>query len=412
MGRGGRLSLPPWLGRLLLGQAPPRPPGELNIVSGTLPSTCRVCLEGGRLILTLGERCPKRCFYCSNPSERSDRSTADDFVLLDPADALRLADTTPTTSLCLTGGEPTWYLDRAFDHIRRFREAFGPGFHVHFFTGRGKLTHPVMRRLHAAGVNEIRFHVSSSAEMTGVQRALEYGWDVAVEVPALPGPLSAVTLGIVQASIEAGVGFVNLHELLHMQTAPFLRRVKRYRWELEEPLYIKVPSRKRRGPGLGPDDIACRYGMPRFAVRGSRDTALRALELPGAGKRTSVHFCTAASKYFVQVPQRLAGRARNVARPYEQVTPESTLLHVLLKASSTQSAATLRDAVVSEGGARPGQIRQEANLVRVHPEAALRVLKNRQKWAPDAEITLSERYPAPEGSTLHSEMDFLQFPPE
>jgi pyruvate formate-lyase activating enzyme-like uncharacterized protein len=406
------LSLPPWLGRLVLGQPLPQPPGELNIVSGTLPSTCQTCLNGGRLILTLGERCPKQCFYCSNPSERSDRSTADDLVLRQPADAVRLAKTTPTTSLCLTGGEPTWYLDRAMDHIRRFRRTFGSAFHVHFFTGRGRLTSPTLRRLHTAGVNEIRFHASSAAEMTGVGRALEFAWDVAVEVPALPEPLAAVTLGIVEASIELGVAFVNLHELLHMQTAPFLNRMKRYQWEVEEPLYIKVPSRKRSAPGLLPGDVSCRYGMPRYAIRGSRDTGLRALELPGAGQRTAVHFCTAASKYFVQVPQRLAGRARSLARPYEQVSPESTLIHALLKTPSTQAAAALRDTLMSEAGTGPEQIRQEANLLRLHPEAALRALRRRSRLAPDAEITFCERYPAPDGSRLHPQMDFLEFPPD
>ncbi len=403
------MSLPPWLGRLLLGQTLPRPPGELNIFRGTLPSTCQVCLDGGRLILTLGERCPKQCFYCSNPSERSDRSTADDFILHDPADALRVADTTPTTSLCLTGGEPTWYLDRALDHIRRFRRALGPAFHVHFFTGRGRLARPYLSQLHAAGVNEIRFHVSSTAEMTGVRRALEFQWDVAVEVPALPEPLAAVTLDIVQASIEFGVAFVNLHELLYMATRPFEKRAQRHGWEVESPLHIKIPSRKRRAPGLLPADVACRYGMPRYAIKGSKSTGLRALELPGAGERTTVHLCTAASKYFIQVPQRLAGRAAGLARPYEQVTPDSTLLHVLISTDAAASARALSETLVSGGGARPEQIRQEAHLLRMHPDAALRLLKDRRRWAPDAEITLSERYPAPEGSRLHPEMDFLEF---
>jgi pyruvate formate-lyase activating enzyme-like uncharacterized protein len=369
-----------------------------------------VCLNGGRLILTLGEQCPKQCFYCSNPTERSDRSTADDFVLRHPDHALRVANTTPTTSLCLTGGEPTWYLQRALDHVRRFRRAFGPPFHVHFFTGRGRLTRPVLRQLHAAGVNEIRFHASSAAEMTGVRRALEFPWEVAVEVPALPEPLATVTLGIVKASIEAGVAFVNLHELLYMRTESFEKRMQRHRWEVESPLHIKIPSRKQHATGLKPGDIPCRYGMPRHAIRGSRSTGLRALELPGAGERTSVHFCTAASKYFIQVPQRLAGRAQKLARQHEQVTPESTLLHMLLRAGSIPAATATRDALVSEAGARPERIRQEADLLRIHPEVALRVLKDRRKWAPDAEITFSERYPAPEGSRLHPDMDFLEFP--
>jgi pyruvate formate-lyase activating enzyme-like uncharacterized protein len=246
--------------------------------------------------------------------------------------------------------------------------------------------------------------------MTGVKRALEFPWDVAVEVPALPEPLAEATLDIVAASIGLGVTFVNLHEFLYMRTAPFHRRMAKCGWELEEPIYMKVPSRKRDVPGLRPGDVACRYGMPRHAVRGSRETGLRALRLPGAGQGTSVHFCSAASKYYIQVPQREGHRARRLARPYEQVTPESTLLHILVTCASSGEAASVRRTILSSVASPPERLVQEGTTLRVHPEAALLLMRNRSRWAPEARIEFCERYPAPEGSRLNPELDFLEFP--
>ena len=51
-----------------------------NVWAHFLPEGCRHCLLGGRLCLTLGERCPKNCFYCSNPMG-TDLVRADEFTI-------------------------------------------------------------------------------------------------------------------------------------------------------------------------------------------------------------------------------------------------------------------------------------------------------------------------------------------
>ncbi len=220
---------------------------ENNLWAHFLPEGCRRCLLGGRLCLTIGERCHKDCFYCSNPMG-TDLIRADEFTINSDEDLLRLVRFSDPDAVCLTGGEPTLYMDRAEHYARLLREECGPDFHIQFFTANAEMTEDQMARMHGAGVDEIRCHLASYKEAHLVERARGYDWTVAVEIPSLP--IADITDRIVDKAIELGAEFVNLHELLYFDHEDFQRVAKRTNLQPGEPLSRKIPFEAAAGEGL------------------------------------------------------------------------------------------------------------------------------------------------------------------
>ena len=174
---------------------------EHNSWAHFLPEGCRRCLLGGRLCLTVGEKCPKDCFYCSNPMG-SDLVRADEFTIHSDDDLLRLVRFSAPDAVCLTGGEPTLYLDRAEHYARLLREECGPDFHIQFFTANASMTGEQMARMRRAGVDEIRCHLASHKEARLVERAREFDWTVAVEIQYAPTGTEDWTAGRVALALE------------------------------------------------------------------------------------------------------------------------------------------------------------------------------------------------------------------
>jgi len=311
-----------------------------NIWAHFLPEGCRRCLLGGRLCLTIGERCNKDCFYCSNPMG-SDLTRGDEFTINCDDDLYRLIRYSDPDAVCLTGGEPTLYMDRAEHYTRLLREECGPDFHIQFFTANADMTEDQMSRIHKAGVDEIRCHLASYKEARLVERARGYDWTVAVEIPSLP--IADITDRIVDAAIELGADFVNLHELLFFEHENFQRVAKRTNLQPGEPLGRKVPYEPVPGKVFG-TDIPARLGTALRPTLGSKEKAQemmrKTLETPGS--KTAVHFCSMASKYLTQIPNRLARKARNVMRPFEDITPDGTLVSAMIRTPDEQTTtATL-----------------------------------------------------------------------
>jgi len=121
------------------------------------------------------------------------------------------------------------------------------------------------------------------------------GMAVGAEVPAIPGKDKELTR-LAQDLDSLGADFLNLNELEYSETN--FRRLNRLGFSVR-------------------DDISS-------GVLGSEAAALAVIE--GAGVSMSMHYCSSGFKDGIQLRRRILRRAQNVARPYQQITPDGTLL--------------------------------------------------------------------------------------
>lgn len=378
---------------------------EHNTWAHFLPEGCRRCLLGGRLCLTVGEKCHKGCFYCSNPME-SDLVRADEFTINSDDELLRLVRYSAPDAVCLTGGEPTLYMARAAHYAALLREECGPDFHIQLFTANAEMTSEQMRRMRDAGVDEIRCHLASYKEAPLVARARELDWTVAVEVPSLP--IADITDRIVEQAIELGAEFVNLHELLFFEHEDFQRVAKRTDLQPGEPLSRKIPYEPQPGRIFG-TDIPARFGTTLRPTLGSREKAeammKKTLETPGS--RTAVHFCSMASKYLTQIPNRLARKARSLRRPCEDISPDGTLVSAVIR-TDEQTMGRVRELLDTAFRLDGEKVIQENGMLQVPWTVALK--KSRFGDLLDRlEISLYERYPVPGDSRMSEDGIYIVF---
>lgn len=391
--------------RMLGGHREEIKPG-LNPVAGNLPEGCRRCLLGGRLCLSLGEECPKDCFYCSSAG-KGDRMQADEFTIRSDEELLRLVKMGSPDAVCLTGGEPTNYLDRADHYARLLRETCGPDFHIQFFTANAKFSLEGMKRMREAGVDEIRCHPSSAKELPLVERALELDWTVAVEIPCLPG--LGITEKIVEGAIAAGVVFINLHELLFMQTPQFERVAQRAGYQPGKEVQRKVPCLPGGLPAP-PGDFIARPGTILRPVLGSRELGEQLMDRArnDSGCTTDVHFCSVASKFLTQVPNQMARRARALARPFEDVSPDGTLVSAVISCPDDQTRNRVRETLSRELNLSEQKVLQHENQLFV-PWTVLLDRKVFDQLQAGIQFSLYERYPVPGDVKIGEDGIHLEF---
>jgi len=382
---------------------------ELNPVAGDLPEGCRRCLLGGRMCLTLGEECPKACFYCSSGG-KGNRVHADEFTVRSDDELLRLVRMGSPDAVCLTGGEPTLYLDRAMHYARLLRESCGPDFHIQFFTANADFSLDGMKKVREAGVDEIRCHLLTDREMPLVERALELDWTVAVEIPCIPG--LGTTEKIVEGAIRAGVAFVNLHELIYQQAEAFQKVAVKRGYEPGEIVQRKIPSMPGGLPAP-PGDFVARLGTTLAPTLGSRELAeklmKRANDDPNC--RTAVHLCTVASKFLTQVPNQMARRARALARPFEDVSPDGTLVSAVITCPDDAVRGRVGKALTSEINLPAKKILEHENLLFV-PWTVVTSKAVLARIHPGLRISLYERYPVPGDVKIGEDGIHLEFDPE
>ncbi len=262
-------------------------------VFGKLPKGCDLCGKGAKLVLFATGLCDFNCFYCpiSEARRGSDVAFANERPIRGIPDLLTEAKESGALGAGVTGGDPL-KSGRTFEFIRALKENFSRKFHIHLYT---KTTDPArLKTAYDAGVDEIRFHWSDPAP------ALDFGWDVGAEVPAIPGQSEKLRRYISKLD-GLGIKFVNLNEL-----------------EFSDSNFEALRSHGLRHI----DDEAESIG-----VKGSEQLALETMAWAEDQKLSiSIHYCSARTKLFTQLIERYKRTAKNIAKPYEVVTDEGTIL--------------------------------------------------------------------------------------
>ncbi len=257
------------------------------------------------MVLFVTGLCRFRCFYCPVSPNRNqidvvyanERRVTSDADVLDEARAIGAAGTG------ITGGDPLGVVDRVEHYVRLLKEEFGPEHNIHLYTHE---PHPEkIRRLAAAGLDEVRLHIphylwgpltrGGLAYRQILEQAPEWGLRRGVEIPVLPEK-EAELRRLLVALEEIGVDFVNLNELEFSETNETNLHARSYRVD------------PRNGWG----------------VRGSRAVAERVVR--EMRLRVPVHYCSSRFKDSVQLRQRLLRRAERTAPSFADRTPDGTVV--------------------------------------------------------------------------------------
>jgi uncharacterized protein len=319
---------------------------------GTVHSKgCELCQLGAKMVLFVTGLCNRGCFYCPLSEERKGKDAvyANERLVRYDADVLNEARSMDALGTGITGGEPLLKFERVQNYIKLLKSEFGPAHHVHLYSSLAP-SENALDVLASAGLDEIRLHppieewddFSSSRHCAALEYAKALGLRAGVEVPAIK-PVPA----IVEALKELG-GFLNLNEL-----------------EFSETNYDAMTAR-----GF----VQLKSG---YAAFGSREIALEI-----ASDELPTYFCSSASKDRVQLRERLKRKARRLARPFDEVTEDGTLVFGVLE--SVPSFDSLTGVSSEEYAIENGEFLTSWQL-------ALQLVKNQPELATKARIV--ESYP-------------------
>ncbi len=272
---------------------------------GELPKGCQMCVRGEKLVLFTTGICPRNCFYCPlSPWRREDVVYANERSVKRIDDVIEEAALQEALGAGVTGGDPLARLDRTVGYIRLLKERFGERFHIHLYTTGALATENSLRKLHDAGLDEIRFHPDLfnpnsrlfNVEIENIKRAFDFDWDVGGEIPSIPGQLDRMKW-YAEFLDNLGAKFLNINEL-----------------EFSE---MTLKTLLDMGYRPVSDESA--------AIKGSLELGLRLLEWGEENTSLSYHLCTAKLKDAVQLRNRLKRMAGKAAKPYMETTEDGTL---------------------------------------------------------------------------------------
>lgn len=271
-----------------------------------LAKGCQLCRKGAKLVLLITGLCHSNCFYCplSEKKKGKDVIYANEMKVKNKEYILEEAELIEAEGAGITGGDPLLVLNRTIDFIRMLKDFFGEEHHIHLYTA--TLNIEKIRKLEKAGLDEIRFHPSanlwSKIEKTGFKRIVKkIEIDKGVEIPLIPH-LKEDTFHFLNEIDGYDLNFINLNELEFSIT--------------------NLDALDKFGYVAKNDESS--------AVKGSEEMAYEILDLEIT---TPLHYCSASFKDAVQLRKRIERRARNIAKIYDVITEDGTLLKGIILAS-------------------------------------------------------------------------------
>ncbi|HVP94378.1 MAG TPA: 4Fe-4S cluster-binding domain-containing protein [Methanoregulaceae archaeon] len=308
---------------------------------------CRICRKGAKMVLFITGTCLRTCWYCPLSRERKgiDITYANEHPVTSPDEAVQVSRIMSALGTGVTGGEPLLHLDRVIEYCARLKQEFGDAHHIHLYTGTApdSETFGALKGL----VDEIRLHPPeedwplflSGSYAESVTIAKSMGFDIGVEVPALP------SVGELEPALKI-LDFLNINELEWGDTNAEEMRERGY--TLEDGYHN--------------------------AVKGAREWAYR------ISRDEKVHFCSSSFKDSVQLRKRLIRIARNTARPFDHITRDGTIIYGNLVPAGTDTSWL--------GNLSPGSYENCAD----HIELSWKIL-HKQAEVLTGECSIVERYP-------------------
>lgn len=228
---------------------------------GGLPDGCKFCLRGEKLVLFIGGKCSRNCWYCSlsNFRKKSDYCFANERKVLKDSDLIEEVVESHAKGAGITGGDPLVYFDKTLRYAKLLKKTFGREFHIHIYLPPKLISEAKLRKLKPY-IDEFRFHPaflidSSNEEIDKIKIASRVCGKnrIGIELPMFPEMEKETYKYILK--IKDLISFVNLNEFEISETN-FNIITKKYR--LNEDTYTVRNSisvgkdlvKKLRGKGL------------------------------------------------------------------------------------------------------------------------------------------------------------------
>jgi hypothetical protein len=335
---------------------------EGNAYIGRLARGCELCMQGAKLVLFVTGLCREGCYYCPLSEKRRGKDVAwvNERLVKSDAEVIAEALRMRAEGAGITGGDPALKLERTLHYIQLLKAKFGEEFHIHMYTATC-LDEGELQKLKSAGLDELRFHITQKNRTQvweSIRRAKRIGLEVGVEIPAFPDREEEIVE--IATRVASLGGFLNLNELEFSDT--------------------NAQALRSRGFSLRGDS---------YAVAGSREAALKAMERLEKLADVRVHFCTSRYKDAGQLRQRLLRTALASAKPYEEVTEEGLLLKGVVYAD--EDLERLRMRLVREFDIPPHLIAVDKEKQRL--ETTQQIARELAKYLKELRFYIVEEYP-------------------
>lgn len=262
------------------------------------------------MVILVTGLCPVKCFYCPISFKKGgkDRIFVNEWELdneNDTAKMIKEAEYINASGAGITGGDPLVVWKRVKKYISLLKDVYGSIFNIHLYTS-GLIHADHISDLISAGLDEVRFHPSpdiwedmdNSQLKRPIENVIDTAADIALEIPSIPN-MEREMFSLVKWANENGLCWVNLNELEYSER--------------------NCESFKNRGY-TAKNDISA-------AVSGSQESAISILNMAqNENLDIGVHYCSVSFKDGIQLKNRIKRRANNIAKAYEVITEEGTLL--------------------------------------------------------------------------------------
>jgi pyruvate formate-lyase activating enzyme-like uncharacterized protein len=324
-------------------------------------------MKGAKLVLFITGNCSKSCFYCPISEERRNRDViyANEAAVDNINQALEEARLIDATGMGITGGEPLLELERTCQFIQAFKKEFGSDFHIHLYTGLEPVPLEAVDRLLKSGLDEIRLHrFKVGADYPALRKMTKGRVKLGIEIPMIPSMLNQLKK-LMREFEEVGIDFVNINEL--------------------EFTSLNAEELRQHGLTLDSDTVA--------STQGSEEEAIKLVEWASSKTRLNVHYCPLSLKDGTQLRNRFQRRAKNVAKPFEEITEEGLLKKGVIIPPSFLPLAEAKNLLQNEY-----QIRQEMLLINEKQgriETTTSIVKNLAESlkAQEFQVGIIEEYP-------------------
>ena len=281
-----------------------------SFYTNPLSPACFMCAQGSKMVVLVTGLCSAKCYYCPLSFEKGgkDRIFADEWKLRDENDTEKLileAKYIDANGAGFTGGDPLFVYERCKNFISLLKDTFGSKFHIHLYTS-GLVNSDKIPNLISAGLDEIRFHpmynnwnsMDKSPIKNSIKKAVDSSIDVAIEIPSIP-KMEKDIISLIKWANSQNLCWVYLNELEFS--------------ERNADVFIKKGYQTK-------NDVSA-------AVSGSQETAINVLnQITNEDIDIGFHYCSVSFKDGIQLRNRIKRRAKNIAKNFEFVTDEGTII--------------------------------------------------------------------------------------
>lgn len=279
---------------------------------GSLPDGCKQCVEGKKLVLFMGGKCSRACWYCSlsDGRKKSDACIANEKTIKTVRELIREVQEGGSKGCGITGGDPLVYFKQTLRYARVLKKKFGQKFHIHIYLPFPLVDEKKIRKL-ARYVDEFRFHpgfltdikrVSFDIKKLELVNSIIGRQRMGIEMPMIPGLEKEIYAFI--EKVKSLISFVNLNE-----------------FEISDTNFKKVMKKYK----LNSDT---------YSVNGSIKAGLWILAQAKKNRfDLNMHLCSAATKNSHQYFRRLM---RRKILPFGNRTDEGTVIYFAIYAGGTR----------------------------------------------------------------------------